>query len=406
MNNSVIKVSMLGDSSIEYNDKIIDHGTMRSKKIWSLLQFLIYNREREITSEELLALVYAEGSSANPQNALKTLMHRCRSVLDGLGCTDSKLMIIQQNGSYKWNKSLPLSLDAERFSSLYDDYFAAEGSADAFELCREALSLYKGDFLARFSLSWAQPLRERYKARYLTLVRSAIKILSEREEYDELVLVCRSAININRYDESLYLALMNALIMQGKPNIAMSVYNSVNKFFYRELGITPSDELARIYRQIVRSTQNVELDIGVIKQKLRESSENRGAFFCEYEFFKDIYRLEVRSAKRTEKFGHICLLTIVSSGEKSLSAKALSHIMEKLISQVDENLRRGDVFSRYSVCQLILLLPMTNSENALQIALRIANSFDKVNTHLGCSLTYSISPIDSAAAFDDENAQK
>ena len=391
-----IYVTMLGDCSLEYKDSIIDQSALRSKKIWSLLQFLIYNRNRELSRDELLELVYAEGGSSNPQNALKTLMHRCRSVLEQLGYADSKLMIIQQNGCYKWNKALPLILDAERFDALYDEFTAAEeGSATAFDRCRAALALYKGDFLAKTQSAWAEPLRERYKTRYLTLVQAAISMMSMREDYDELVLVCRNALSANRYDESLYLTLMTALIKQGKPHIAMSVYERATKLFYNELGVTPSDELQAIYRQIVRSTQNVELDINIIKEKLREDSENGGAFFCEYEFFKDIYRLEVRSAQRTGKPGHLCLLTIVSSNEKHLSAKALNHMMEKLIFQVEENLRRGDVFARYSVCQLILLLPFTSSENAAQIAQRISRAFDSVNTHVGSSLSYSVQPIDA-----------
>ena len=389
-----IHVSMLGDCSLEYKDSIIDQSVLRSKKIWSLLQYLIFHRNEEISRDALLELVYAEGGSSNPQNALKTLMHRCRSVLEQLCYADSKLMIIQQNGCYKWNCALPLTLDTERFDALYDEFQASPEGAGAYDCCREALSLYSGDFLAKSNSAWAEPLRERYRKRYLSLVQSAISMMSQREDYEELVLVCRSALSTNRYDESLYLTLMTALIKQGKPHFAMSVYERATKLFYNELGVTPSDELQAIYRQIVRSTQNVELDISVIKEKLREDSENGGAFFCEYEFFKDIYRLEVRSAVRTGKPGHLCLLTIVSSNEKQLAAKALTHMMDKLIVQVEENLRRGDVFARYSVCQLILLLPLTNTENATQIAERIARAFGAVNTNVGSSLTYSVQPID------------
>lgn len=393
----MIHVSMLGECSIEYRGSCVDSSILRSKKIWSLLQFLIFHRNEEINRDELLSLVYAAGGSTNPQNALKTLMHRCRSVLEQLGYADSKLMIIQHGGSYKWNSALPLTLDAERFDSLYSSFSSAEENSDeAYKLCREALTLYHGDFLAKYSAPWIVPLRERYRTQYLSLVQSAIDMMYMREDYDELVLLCRSALSSNRYDESLYLSLMSALIKQGKPHIAMSVYEQATKLFYRELGVTPSEELSSIYREIVRSMQNVELDINIIKTKLSEDSQSSGAFFCEYEFFKDIYRLEVRSSARTGSQNNLCLLTLVSSSEKPLGTKTLSHMMDRLIALVEENLRRGDVFARYSVCQLIVLLPLTSPDNATLIAERISRAFAAVNTHVGTNLTYSVKAIDAA----------
>lgn len=398
LESNLIYVSMFGDCSIEYQGRVIDCSTIRSKKVWALLHFLIFNRNREISREELIELVYSPDDSSNPQNALKTLVHRCRSVLAPLAYADTKLMILQQDRAYKWNAALPLSLDAERFDELYERCRSLDfKSGEAFELCREALSLYRGDFLPKDDSAWVSALRERYRSRYLELVRFAISELSAREEYDELVLVCRNALSLFRYDEYLYCSLMTALVKQGKTQIAMSVYERTTKLFFTELGITPSDELQTIYRQIIRSTQNVELDINVIKNKLKENIENSGAFFCEYEFFKDIYHIASLIRMRTGITVQLCLFSVVSSSGLPLPTKQLNSTMERLKTTISSNLRRGDIFARYSVSQFIILLPLATLENAIVIAERILASFYHRLPKSGISVSYSLSEVDPEA---------
>lgn len=55
----------------------------RSRKVWLLLAYMIYNRDRTVSQEELVEVLWGkEPRSSNPTSALKTTFHRVRSLLD------------------------------------------------------------------------------------------------------------------------------------------------------------------------------------------------------------------------------------------------------------------------------------------------------------------------------------
>lgn len=374
----IFYINMLGGCSITCGDKKIDSNSLRSKKIWELLAYLIVYRNKDISQSELIDLVYSEEKSNNPANALKTLMHRVRAALDELGVVSGKEIITQQNGSYKWNREFSIVLDTERFEELSQKAQSSALSDDQrLDKALEAIALFKGDFLPRFSTEpWVMPLHTYYHSTYMRLVHDAIELLAERGRNIEISEICQKAIAIDPYDEYLYLQLMQVMVNMEQYQNAMDQYEKTTKLFYREFGVTPSDEMKALYRQIAYTNQGVELDLNVVKERLRETDETIGAFFCEYEFFKSVYQLEVRSAARSGEPIHICLMTVSpKDSTEPLTNKQLNLIIDKLMDCVKATLRRGDVFARFSISQLIIMLPMTTMENSEMVLSRIVKRY-------------------------------
>ena len=54
MSADVVKVRMLGPVTIAVQDKSIDDSRDRSRKVWLLLTYLLYNRKRPVPQEELI----------------------------------------------------------------------------------------------------------------------------------------------------------------------------------------------------------------------------------------------------------------------------------------------------------------------------------------------------------------
>lgn len=397
-NDNKLQVNLLGGCSISYKDKTIDSNSLHSKKIWTILSYLIVFRNRDISQNELIDLVYAEDNSANPMNALKTLMHRVRASLDDLEYIRGKNIILQQDGAYKWNCALPIEVDIDVFEELSQKASSTSIGEDArLEASLKAVDIFKGDFVPKIAMEpWAIPLNTYYRSQFLSLVHKTVKLLEERGCYNKIVTVCHRAITIDPYDEFLYYNLMKALVSLGQYQDALSQYEKTTNLFYKEFGVTPSAELKALYKQIVRSNQSVEMDIATIKENLREEDDLKGAFYCEYEFFKDIYRLEVRSVARTGKPIHICLLSISPKlGEKPLNTKTLNATLDKLCACVKSTLRRGDVFARYSVSQFVIMLPLTTVENAEMVLNRIIKRFHAANPRAPGDVSYCFQPIDS-----------
>lgn len=391
-----LHINLLGGCSLTHGIHCISDQTIRSKKPWLLLEYLVAFHDRELSQNELIEAVYPEGKSENPVNALKTLVHRIRAMLDELQFTDSKNMILQTRGTYIWNNMLSFDIDTELFDQLYTAALEADTDADDQLSCLlAATTLYAGDLLPRSAMeSWVIRLSAYYHSRYLDAVTRVCVLLREHARFDEIVAVCRRAVAIDPYEESLYYHLLCGLVDLGHHQTALTVYKDTTDLFYREFGVTPSDKLTALYREIIKSIRTVETDLGVIKSKLRETTEEDGAYLCEFEIFKDIYRLEVRAASRSGESVFLCLLTLSGLEGGVVPVKTRNTYMDRLSSSIKKSLRRGDVYCKYSVSQYLLMLPTISYENCEIVVSRILRRFRKEAPSCPLHPTFSIQPID------------
>lgn len=101
MSLSELHVNMLGEFSLASGGAEINDGANRSRKIWLLLAYIIYNRNRPVAPEELYTLLWEEEeSSSNPGNALKTMFHRLRNLLNELYPHGGRDLIVRREGAY------------------------------------------------------------------------------------------------------------------------------------------------------------------------------------------------------------------------------------------------------------------------------------------------------------------
>ena len=394
---NILSVSMFGGRSITFEGKSIDNMTVRSKSIWTLLEYLIIYRNRTVTHSELIDLLYPDEKSDAPLNALKTLVHRARQVLNSLEYADGKQIIQQYAGGYMWSNEIPMHIDIESFQNAVSEAAALDLDKEAqLELRLKAISLYKGDLLPDSAYeTWVVPISSYYHYQYINTVNLALADLLEKGRYSDMIYVAQNALAIDPYEEHLYYYLILALANTNQISIAKAQYENMTQLFLNEFGVSPSNDLQTLYKRISKSDNGVETDLNAIKSLMSEESSNAGAFYCEYEFFKDIYRLEVRSSARKGIPIHICLINADGKDGLRLSNKSLDNVMKKLSDCIKVSLRSGDIYSRYSVSQFVVLLPNANFENSALVMERMTKTYKRQHAHSPASITYSIQTIDT-----------
>ena len=142
------------------------------------------------------------------------------------------------------------------------------------------------------------------------------------------------------------------------------------------------------------TTKNVELDLNIIKENLKEKTYSKGAFYCELGLFKELCQIEARSIARTGVSINLALFTIIDINGAPIKQHIMNKYMDKLHSSIQESLRRGDVFTRYSLCQYIVMLPSTSFENADMVSGRIARDFKKKIAKPDLDIKFTISPLE------------
>lgn len=395
MNGPTLQVQMLGQFTLRYGDRTISDSDDRSRRVWSLLAYMLYNHGRSFAQEELIRLYWSNGEkSADPGNALKSIFHRIRTALDKLQPGLGRLLIRRKAGRYFWNNAMPLSLDIEDFEA---HFHAAEAAGDDDVRLAEyqaALALYAGDPLPRMTDEiWTIPIVAYYHSLYTRAAAGAIELLEKQERTAEAVALCRRAIHIEPYQEDLYEHLMRGLLRTGDMKGAMSVYEEMSELLLAHFGVMPSETLRTLYRQATRTVNDRTLTMDEVCSQLEEPAPHGGAMVCEYDFFKILYRAEARSIARNGHSANICLLSVSGKDGEMLARRSLDPAMNNLQVLVQNNLRRGDVIARCSISQYIILLPQANYENSRMVADRLVSAFYRRYPHSPARLRYTVQPL-------------
>lgn len=386
-------IQMLGCFSISTKDKKISDIDNRSRKLWLLLAYIIYYRHRVVLKEECINLLWGDGESgANPAGAFKTVLHRLRSMLDGLWPKAGHDLILRQNGGYIWNKEAIVVLDIEVFDNLYRK--GKFGEKEQIQRDFKALQLYHGDFLSHMSSEvWVIPIAAYYHNCYVKSLLRVLPVFFEQKRYMEAAELCQMASNVEPFHEGIHSYFMQALLCMGDQKGAVNIYKKMSERLYSNLGIMPSEEMRALYYSAIRINNSKELSMDVIREQLQEEESQGGALICDYDFFRVLYRLMARIMAQDGKAVQVALLSI--SGEKGVefSLKKQQKIMKNLQEHIRMSLRGGDTASQCSVSQYVLLLPYANYENGCMVCERIVKAFLRKCPHADVVIQYTVCPV-------------
>lgn len=390
-----LEIRMLGEFTLRAGDNQISDTETRARKVWALLACLLCHRDRVLSQQRLMELLWGEETgSANPENALRITMHRLRRQLDALWPDAGRELILRQEGGYSWNWKIPVWVDAEQFEQLCSREAAGD---QRLEDLLEALELFRGEFLPRQSSElWAVPLAAHLHNRYVEAVQEAAQCLLTQGRPAEAAVLCRGAIGSEPYHEPLHCLLMQALGAQGDPRGAAGVYETLSRRLFDDFGIRPGAQTRAVYRTVAHNPGDRTLPMEEVLAQLQEPQGPAGAMTCDYDYFKVLCFAESRAMERTGEVVHVGLLSLGSAGEHPLSRRTMNRIMEQLGTVLRLNLRRGDVISRCSTTQYIILLPQANYENSCMVCRRVIAAFTRAHPHTAAKIHFMVQPLSPA----------
>jgi len=381
-----IRIEMLGGFSIIFGETRISEQVKRSSKTWKLLQYLVAHRHKIVSQEELIETFCEDELSDSPGSALRTLVYRARNVLakSGLSCADN--LIVTKSGGYSWNDDLRCEVDAEEFEELCKKADSAAKN-ERMDMLLRAAALYKGDFLPNSTGElWVMPLARWYRSLYLASVHHALELLLGEERYIEAGELCSKAMLVDPFDEGILEYHLRALLAQGKNTEALDEYKKMESMYYDELGVEFSDELRALYSQIKRPAITDGKSLENMMEEWLDGADFPGAYYCDLSEFKTMLRIESRSVPRSGRTAYVVRFdTKYEPGAKK------GGVMGQLDKLIPVNLRMGDLYTRSSPNQYILLLHSLAYEDCKMLIDRIMYGLD--SKYLSKIIGSSIKPI-------------
>ena len=170
---------------------------------------------------------------------------------------------------------------------------------------------------------------------------------------------------------------MEALIAMKRSKEAVALYHKTEEMLLAELGSEPSKSMLEQLKRISSCVTEDATHIQAIQEKLEEEREE-GAFYCSYPVFIENYRFAKRVLQRTGKSAWLLMSTITDGkGYASEGGVHFEYIRAELEQALKNSLRSGDLYTRYSTNQYLILLIGIEEENCGLVIERINDNMER-----------------------------
>lgn len=392
-----LKMQLFGSFCLRYGEAIMGEEQLRSNKLTRILVYILMNRNSILTHQKLIELFW-EDDSRNPEGALKNAMYRLRNELKVLG-TENFICTLPE--AYRWNPEIEVESDYEELEASQRMLKETDDPKQKKKLCGEVMECYKGNVSAKVAIeSWMIPKVVWYRSVYMDAMKLYCRILAEEQQWSELEITCNRAIQEDPFDEDVHCWLLNSLHGQKKYDQVISQYEKTKKIFYENMGIKSPKKVSAVFQKILTDAGEESTDIEGLVSQLRELEKPTGSFFCDYQIFRQMYRIEARRIERLGVAEHLLLLTVrkkepVHRGKipEQVSQKDMD-ILERSIRSC---LRTGDVASRYNATQFVILLPLCSYESGIKVAERIRDNFRRNAGKKGLEIIYELTDMSASS---------
>ena len=225
-----VKVYALGPCRVFRDDKLIEAGSKRQKKVLELLQVLVAVGQYGVGETVLSECLWPDSEADAARNSLKTTVHRLRHLL---GRTDA---VCIRDGTVSLNDSC-CWVDAWEVRKL----LTTEAEPDIRrEHLREGVALYQGELFDAQESTWLLSARQDIQ-KWVREAAMELGRYSERmEDWDVAIEAYEKGLAVDEFAEELYRRLMICHDQLGHHADAIITYERCRHCLDEKLGVGPS----------------------------------------------------------------------------------------------------------------------------------------------------------------------
>ena len=382
-----LEIRLLGGCTIRNGEEVIETLPARSRRGVALLTYLILQRGSPVAAPRLIRELWGRKRNANPENALKTMISRLRSMLAEISPVLSAC-VVSCPGGYRWDHQPGVFVDVLEVLSLYDRLRAGLPENERMACCQQLLSLYEGDLYQPDDMMNSTSAVSQFHRIYLDTALSLIEMKRQRECWTDILNITEAAMKIDDMDEPLQLERMRALMQLHRTEDAVAEYREMTDRERRLLDVDPGEELQAFYRQMSKAGTSLRYNLDVLRNRLTEGDDvQAGPFFCDMDTFRVFYHIQMRNLERLGSTMFLGLIMLGNGDKEKVNAIVYKGAFAALEEILRRNLRRGDIVAQADEYVMALLLPTVNYQSGSMVMERIEHVFytiydrDKVPFH-------------------------
>lgn len=234
-----LKIRCFGKFEIGWEDQ--EPIKWRAEKTKELFAFMLCNKDKDISKDELLDKLWEED---DPEKAIRQLyngIYYIRKTLQDHGINRS-LISIDGNYSLKTGR---IDYDVEAFEEL-----AGSGSDDIDILTKQE-ALYRGDYLQSEYYPWADFERDRLARLYLNCLLRLSEKHIEHSHWEMAESLLLKAYSRDPYEEKITENLLKLYLATGEKSKAVIHFTRYCELLRKELRIKPHINIIKLYQTIM-----------------------------------------------------------------------------------------------------------------------------------------------------------
>lgn len=225
---------------------------VKRRRVMALLAYLAVTGQRH-SREKLIDLIYHGQALSLTGNDFRQRLSNLKSLIgnDFLAVDRTSVHIAQ---------SPDLWIDAAIFRDNIDAAKKLSHGARFAGILNRAINLYRGEFLSGFYLrdnyrfeAWQLGEQRSLDDAYVYALKNVFAWHRSQKQYDQSIEFGNRVLTFDPLDEQVHRDLMKIYHLMGKRSAAKHQYEECKSVLMLQLGIVPSDETEREYREIRRA---------------------------------------------------------------------------------------------------------------------------------------------------------
>jgi DNA-binding SARP family transcriptional activator len=246
-----IRLFLLGAPLIERDGAPVEVDT---RKAIALVTYLAVEGQA-FRRDSLAGLLWPEHDTNQARGALRRTLSTLKKAMGGEGLVADRATVALAPDA--------ASIDALEFRSLVDQSaipFAAGDFARSLPLLEKAVALYRGDFLAGFSLrdsvdfeDWQFFQAEAHRRLMATALERTVECQATKHQFSNAIESAHRWLSLDPLHEPAHRKLMLLYAWNDQRASALKQYRECVALLERELGVPPVEETTELYHQITEN---------------------------------------------------------------------------------------------------------------------------------------------------------
>lgn len=241
-----LHVSLLGEFRITFGKTAV---SITSPRHQSLLAYLILNRDKIHTRQQLAFLLWPDSTGTQALTNLRQTLFYLRQDIPGF--TD----IFQvERRTICWLADAPVQADVIAFETAVSQTQPPIATDSQKQQLIQAIASYQGDFLPDHYDDWVLAAREQLRQQYLYCLETLIHLLEAEPDVATAITYAQQLLAADPLHEEAYRRLMRLQAQNGHIATAIRTYHTCATILENELGVSPSLATQAVYEKLLQTT--------------------------------------------------------------------------------------------------------------------------------------------------------